>query len=192
MLTGQHFIAGKWVKGDATFSSTPATGPSHEFAVGRVSDVDAAVEAAEAAFEAFGYSSREERAALFAERILSGEYLDRRFDEALPDRAPLPRPDMYMVQRPIGPVAVFGASNFPLAFSTAGGDTAAALASVNFSSSPAILCDLAPKIPARNSLNFATEEVAPGATGSLNGDVALKTSSAVTPLLTFKRSIPPV
>lgn len=171
MLTGQHFIAGKWVKGDATFSSTPATGPSHEFAVGRVSDVDAAVEAAEAAFEAFGYSSREERAAflnaiadeidvlgdqitevgvqetglpvarlqgergrttgqlrLFAERILSGEYLDRRFDEALPDRAPLPRPDMYMVQRPIGPVAVFGASNFPLAFSTAGGDTAAALA----------------------------------------------------------------
>lgn len=171
MLTGQHFIAGKWIKGDATFSSSPATGPSHEFAVGRVSDVDAAVEAAEAAFETFGYSSREERAAflnaiadeidvlgdqiteigvqetglpearlqgergrttgqlrLFAERILSGEYLDRRFDEALPDRAPLPRPDMYMVQRPIGPVAVFGASNFPLAFSTAGGDTAAALA----------------------------------------------------------------
>ncbi|WP_219703298.1 aldehyde dehydrogenase (NADP(+)) [Marinomonas lutimaris] len=171
MLTGQHFIAGTWVKGDATFSSTPATGSSHEFAVGRVSDVDAAVEAAEAAFEEFGYSTREDRAAflnaiadeidvlgdqiteigvqetglpaarlqgergrttgqlrLFSERILSGEYLDRRFDEALPDRAPLPRPDMYMVQRPIGPVAVFGASNFPLAFSTAGGDTAAALA----------------------------------------------------------------
>jgi len=171
MLTGQHFIAGKWIKGDATFSSSPATGPSHEFAVGRVSDVDAAVEAAEAAFETFGYSSREERAAflnaiadeidvlgdqitevgvqetglpearlqgergrttgqlrLFAERILSGEYLDRRHDEALPDRTPLPRPEMHMVQRPIGPVAVFGASNFPLAFSTAGGDTAAALA----------------------------------------------------------------
>ena len=171
MLTGQHFIAGKWVKGDATFSSEPSSGSSHEFAVGRVADVNAAVEAAEAAFETFGYSSREERAAflnaiadeidvlgdqiteigvqetglpaarlqgergrttgqlrLFAERILSGEYLDRRFDEALPDRAPLPRPDMYMIQRPIGPVAVFGASNFPLAFSTAGGDTAAALA----------------------------------------------------------------
>ena len=43
-------------------------------------------------------------------------------------RAPLPRPDLKMVQRPIGPVAVFGASNFPLAFSTAGGDTASALA----------------------------------------------------------------
>jgi 2,5-dioxopentanoate dehydrogenase len=65
---------------------------------------------------------------LFAEHILKGDYLDRRHDKALPDRKPLPRPDLKMVQRPIGPVAVFGASNFPLAFSTAGGDTAAALA----------------------------------------------------------------
>ena len=65
---------------------------------------------------------------LFARHILEGDYLDRRHDAALPDRAPLPRPDLKMVQRPIGPVAVFGASNFPLAFSTAGGDTAAALA----------------------------------------------------------------
>lgn len=65
---------------------------------------------------------------LFASHILKGDYLDRRHDEALPDRKPLPRPDIKMVQRPIGPVAVFGASNFPLAFSTAGGDTAAALA----------------------------------------------------------------
>ena len=65
---------------------------------------------------------------LFASHILAGDYLDRRHDEALPDRQPLPRPDLKMVQRPIGPVAVFGASNFPLAFSTAGGDTAAALA----------------------------------------------------------------
>lgn len=65
---------------------------------------------------------------LFAAHILKGDYLDRRHDEALQDRAPLPRPDLKMVQRPIGPVAVFGASNFPLAFSTAGGDTASALA----------------------------------------------------------------
>ena len=65
---------------------------------------------------------------LFASHIEKGDYLDRRHDEALPDRAPLPRPDLRMIQRPIGPVAVFGASNFPLAFSTAGGDTAAALA----------------------------------------------------------------
>ncbi|QDA36110.1 aldehyde dehydrogenase (NADP(+)) (plasmid) [Paracoccus liaowanqingii] len=65
---------------------------------------------------------------LFAEHIRAGDYLDRRHDAALPDRAPLPRPDLRMIQRPIGPVAVFGASNFPLAFSTAGGDTASALA----------------------------------------------------------------
>ncbi len=65
---------------------------------------------------------------LFASHIREGEYLDRRHDAALPDRKPLPRPEMRLVQRPIGPVAVFGASNFPLAFSTAGGDTAAALA----------------------------------------------------------------
>lgn len=65
---------------------------------------------------------------LFAAHIRAGDYLDRRHDEALPDRAPLPRPDLRMMMRPVGPVAVFGASNFPLAFSTAGGDTAAALA----------------------------------------------------------------
>ncbi|MFV0359423.1 aldehyde dehydrogenase (NADP(+)) [Tropicimonas sp.] len=65
---------------------------------------------------------------LFADHIEAGDYLDRRHDPALPDRAPLPRPDLRLMQRPIGPVAVFGASNFPLAFSTAGGDTAAALA----------------------------------------------------------------
>ena len=65
---------------------------------------------------------------LFAEHIRKGEYLDRRVDRALPDRKPAARPEIRMMQRPIGPVAVFGASNFPLAFSTAGGDTAAALA----------------------------------------------------------------
>lgn len=65
---------------------------------------------------------------LFADHIRDGNYLDYRHDAALPDRKPLPRPDLKMVQRPVGPVAVFGASNFPLAFSTAGGDTAAALA----------------------------------------------------------------
>ncbi len=65
---------------------------------------------------------------LFADHIEQGTYLDLRHDPALPDRAPLPRPDLRMIQRPLGPVAVFGASNFPLAFSVAGGDTAAALA----------------------------------------------------------------
>jgi alpha-ketoglutaric semialdehyde dehydrogenase len=57
-----------------------------------------------------------------------GDYLERKVDPALPDRLPLPRPQIRQAQRAIGPVAVFGASNFPLAFSTAGGDTASALA----------------------------------------------------------------
>ena len=65
---------------------------------------------------------------LFAAHILKGDYLDRRIDPALPERKPAPRPEIRMMQRPVGPVAVFGASNFPLAFSTAGGDTASALA----------------------------------------------------------------
>jgi alpha-ketoglutaric semialdehyde dehydrogenase len=65
---------------------------------------------------------------LFASHILKDDWLDRRHDAALPDRQPAPRPDIKLLQRPIGPVAVFGASNFPLAFSTAGGDTASTLA----------------------------------------------------------------
>lgn len=65
---------------------------------------------------------------LFARHILATDFLDLRRDAALPERQPLPRPDIRMMQRALGPVAVFGASNFPLAFSTAGGDTASALA----------------------------------------------------------------
>ena len=64
---------------------------------------------------------------LFAGVLRDGAYLDVRIDSALPERAP-PRSDIRLVHRPLGPVAVFGASNFPLAFSVAGGDTAAALA----------------------------------------------------------------
>ncbi|MGB5871355.1 MAG: aldehyde dehydrogenase (NADP(+)) [Albidovulum sp.] len=168
---GKHLIAGKWVAGDASFLSAPATGAALPYSVGRLSDVNDAASAAEEAFWSFGTSTRDSRAAflnaiadeiearaeaithigcaetglpearlqgergrttaqlrLFAGHILQGAYLDRRHDAALPDRQPLPRPDLRMMQRPIGPVAVFGASNFPLAFSTAGGDTAAALA----------------------------------------------------------------
>ena len=65
---------------------------------------------------------------MFADLIEGTDYLDIRHDEALPDRQPLPRPDLRLTHKAIGPVAVFGASNFPLAFSTAGGDTASALA----------------------------------------------------------------
>lgn len=167
---GKHLIAGEWIGGNQTFTSAPAHGPAHEFSSGDVGLVDRAVQAAEQAFEVYGQTSREQRAAfldaiadeidargddvteigtqesglpagrlqgergrttgqlrLFAQHIRDGDYLDRRHDKALPDRQP-PRPDLRLIQRPIGPVAVFGASNFPLAFSTAGGDTASALA----------------------------------------------------------------
>ncbi len=168
---GQHLISGQWVAGKNTFKSSPTTGPSFEFSVAGVEEINAAVQAAEDAFWSYGYVSCEKRAAflntiadeievraavitqigcvetglpearlngergrttgqlrLFADHILQSDYLDRRHDAALPDRQPMPRTELNMIQRPIGPVAVFGASNFPLAFSTAGGDTAAALA----------------------------------------------------------------
>lgn len=171
MLTGKHLIAGNWVGNDQTFASTPAHGPSNDFAVGTPAHVAQACDAAEAAFPAYAAKTRAERAAflnriadeieargaditeigsqetglpaarlegergrttmqlrLFATHILKDAWLDRRHDAALPDRQPAPRPDIKLIQRPIGPVAVFGASNFPLAFSTAGGDTASALA----------------------------------------------------------------
>ncbi|WP_417694423.1 aldehyde dehydrogenase (NADP(+)) [Roseibium sp.] len=65
---------------------------------------------------------------MFADWIEEGTCFDARIDRAMPDRQPLPRPDLRLTLRAIGPVGVFGASNFPLAFSTAGGDTASALA----------------------------------------------------------------
>ncbi|WP_324675047.1 aldehyde dehydrogenase (NADP(+)) [Hymenobacter sp. GOD-10R] len=65
---------------------------------------------------------------LFADLVENGYWAEATIDTALPDRQPLPRPDMRRLLLPLGPVAVFGASNFPLAFSTAGGDTASALA----------------------------------------------------------------
>ncbi len=65
---------------------------------------------------------------LFAQVVRDGHFLDLRIDKALPDRAPAPRPDLRLRNLPLGPVAVFGASNFPLAFSVAGGDTASAFA----------------------------------------------------------------
>ncbi|MFN3526492.1 MAG: aldehyde dehydrogenase (NADP(+)) [Paracoccus sp. (in: a-proteobacteria)] len=168
---GAHLIAGEQVQTEARFASAPAHGAAHEFSVGSPVLVARACAAAEAAFDGFAATSREDRARLldaiadeiearaeaitligtqetglpegrlqgergrttgqlrlFADHIRAGDYLDRRHDTALPDRQPLPRPDLRMMQRPIGPVAVFGASNFPLAFSVAGGDTAAALA----------------------------------------------------------------
>ncbi|HGM5579889.1 TPA: aldehyde dehydrogenase (NADP(+)) [Pseudomonas putida] len=65
---------------------------------------------------------------LFAQVLRRGDFLGARIDRGLPQRQPLARPDLRQCRLGVGPVAVFGASNFPLAFSTAGGDTAAALA----------------------------------------------------------------
>lgn len=65
---------------------------------------------------------------LFADELRKGGWLGLRVDPALPDRKPAPRADLRLRKVPLGPVVVFGASNFPLAFSVAGGDTAAALA----------------------------------------------------------------
>lgn len=68
---------------------------------------------------------------LFADVIREGSWVEAVIDEALPERKPLPRSDIRKMLVPVGPVAVFGASNFPFAFSTAGGDTASALAAGN-------------------------------------------------------------
>jgi 2,5-dioxopentanoate dehydrogenase len=65
---------------------------------------------------------------LFATLVREGSWVDARIDRAIPDRTPVPKPDLRRMLIPIGPVVVFGASNFPLAFSVAGGDTASALA----------------------------------------------------------------
>lgn len=65
---------------------------------------------------------------LFASVVREGSWCDARIDTALPERQPIAKPDLRRMLQPLGPVIVFGASNFPLAFSVAGGDTASALA----------------------------------------------------------------
>jgi len=64
----------------------------------------------------------------FADHIEEGSWVNAIIDEAMPDRKPMPRADIRKVSVALGPVAIFTASNFPLAFSTAGGDTSSALA----------------------------------------------------------------
>src|SRR5579875_2060142 len=68
---------------------------------------------------------------MFAGVVKEGSWVDARIETALPDRKPAPRPDLRRMMEPIGPVAVFGASNFPLAFSVAGGDSISAFAAGN-------------------------------------------------------------
>jgi NADP-dependent aldehyde dehydrogenase len=68
---------------------------------------------------------------LFADVLEEGSWVSARIDKGDRERKPVPRPDIRSMLRPLGPVAIFGASNFPLAFSVAGGDTASALAAGN-------------------------------------------------------------
>src|SRR5260370_19262421 len=68
---------------------------------------------------------------MFAALIREGSWVDARIDRPDPDRKPVPKPDLRRMLVPIGPVVVFGASNFPLAFSICGGDTGSALAAGN-------------------------------------------------------------
>lgn len=68
---------------------------------------------------------------MFAQLVREGSWVEARIDRAQPERQPAPRPELRRMLRPLGPVAVFGASNFPFAYSVAGGDTASALAAGN-------------------------------------------------------------
>ncbi|MEP6849355.1 MAG: aldehyde dehydrogenase (NADP(+)) [Acidobacteriota bacterium] len=65
---------------------------------------------------------------LFAQLLRESSWVDARIDTAIPARQPIPKPDIRSLQKPLGAVGIFGASNFPLAFSVAGGDTVSALA----------------------------------------------------------------
>jgi NADP-dependent aldehyde dehydrogenase len=65
---------------------------------------------------------------MFADLVDEGEWVEASIDTALPDRAPVPKPDIRKMLHPLGPIVVFGSSNFPFAYSTAGGDTASSLA----------------------------------------------------------------
>lgn len=174
-MSGSNFIGGqRSAAGSVRLQSLDArTGEAlpQAFAQATPEEVDAAAQAAEAAFAEYNAMAPQRRAqfldaiadqldalddtfiatvcretALPAERIQGerartsnqmrlfatvlrrGDFLGARIDRAQPQRQPLPRPDLRQYRTGVGPVAVFGASNFPLAFSTAGGDTAAALA----------------------------------------------------------------
>lgn len=174
-ITGALLIGGQDVEGreQTLHALNPATGETLApgFKAGGMREVDAAADAAQAAFASYRETTPAQRAAfleaigeeimalgdalieralletglprprlegerartvnqlrLFAEVVRAGNWIDARIDSALPARQPLPRSDLRLRHIPVGPVVVFGASNFPLAFSVAGGDTASALA----------------------------------------------------------------
>lgn len=105
---------------------------------------------------------------LFAAVVRDGSWVDARIETALPNRTPIPRPDIRSMLRPIGPVAVFGASNFPLAFSVAGGDTASALAA-----GCPVICKAHPAHPGTSELVATAINRAIEATGFHPGTFSL-------------------
>jgi alpha-ketoglutaric semialdehyde dehydrogenase len=174
-LQGKSLLAGQTgATGGAVFQAiNPSTGEKFapDFHEASLAEVDAALNAAAAAFEIYRLQSPETRAKLldaiaaeiealgdtllqrahaesglplarltgerartcgqlrlFAAVVREGSWVDARIDPALPDRQPLPRPDLRRMLIALGPVVVFGSSNFPFAFSVAGGDTASAFA----------------------------------------------------------------
>jgi NADP-dependent aldehyde dehydrogenase len=105
---------------------------------------------------------------MFAEVVEEGSWVEARIDPAQPDRTPAPRPDIRRMLIPMGPVAVFAASNFPLAFSVAGGDTASALAA-----GCPVVCKAHPAHPATSALVAGAIERAAAASGMRAGVFSL-------------------
>lgn len=106
--------------------------------------------------------------AMFAQLVREGSWVHARIDRAQPQRKPLPRPDLRRMLAPLGPVAVFGASNFPLAFSVAGGDTASALAAGN-----SVVIKAHPSHPGTSELVMRALQAAVGKCGMPVGVVSL-------------------
>ena len=174
-LHGNHLIAGQVIsaEGPRFQALNPSTSQPLEPAFGEATDaqVDAALKAADAAFDELRAAGPDARAKfldllgdnivalgdallerahaetalpmarltgeraravgqcrLFASLIRDGSWAEARIDHAIPDRQPLPKPDVRRVMQPIGPVVVFGASNFPFAIGVVGTDTVCALA----------------------------------------------------------------
>ena len=105
---------------------------------------------------------------MFAAMLEEGSWVDARIDRANPDRKPLPKPDLRRMLRPLGPVVVFGASNFPLAFSAAGGDTASALAA-----GCSVIVKAHPSHPGTSELTIAAVLRAAKSTGMPDGIVSM-------------------
>jgi len=212
MLTGKNVIAGEPV--DAAAGEFTAAGELARFEEASSGHVDAAVDAAVVAFDAYRRLPADARAAfldriaaeieasddlieaahaetalprarlsgersrtagqlrMFATLVREGSWVDARIDRAVPARTPLPRPDIRRMLIPIGPVAVFGASNFPLAFSVAGGDTASA-----FAAGCPVVVKAHPAHPATSEIAARAIITAANASGIPSGTLSLLQST---------------